>query len=66
MRRVTRAAVQRRISRGKAVAVSQLVSVQQQWRRRGPRVPVDFERWLARRSGRKTAEFPDDGACGPI
>ena len=59
MRRVTRAAVQRRISRGKAVAVSQMVSVQQQWRRRGPRVPVDFERWLARRSGRKTAEFPD-------
>ena len=59
MRRVTRAGVQRRISRGRAVAASQVRAAQLQWRRRGPRAPVDFERWLDRRTGRKTAEFPD-------
>lgn len=59
MRRVTRAAIDRRISRARAAAVSQVRAAQLQWRRRGPRAPVDFERWLERRIGRKTAEFPE-------
>ena len=58
-RRITPAAVKRRLSRGRAVAVSQVRAAQYQWQRRGPRLPVDFEDWLERRSGRKTAEFPD-------
>jgi lipopolysaccharide biosynthesis protein len=59
VRRITPAAVKRRLSRGRALAVSQVRAAQYQWQHRGPRLPVDFELWLERRSGRKTAEFPD-------
>lgn len=59
MRRITRAGVERRLSRGRSVVVSQVRAAQKQWRRRGPRLAVDFEDWLDRRSGRRTAEFPD-------
>jgi lipopolysaccharide biosynthesis protein len=60
MRRITRAGIRHRASRARAVAVSQVRAAQAQWQRRGPRAPVDFERWLERRTGRKTAEFPDE------
>ncbi|MEP6527335.1 MAG: glycoside hydrolase family 99-like domain-containing protein [Nocardioidaceae bacterium] len=59
MRRITKAGIQRRLSRGRSVVVSQVRAAHKKWERRGPRLPVDFENWLERRSGRKTAEFPD-------
>ena len=59
MRRVTRAAVSAESRGARPLPCRSWSPSSSSGAAAARRVPVDFERWLARRSGRKTAEFPD-------
>ena len=59
MRRMTIAGVRRRVSRARAVLLSQKAALVAWNRRRGPHTPVDFEDWAERRLTRGAAGFPD-------
>ncbi|PZS28209.1 MAG: glycosyl transferase family 2 [Pseudonocardiales bacterium] len=58
MRRITIAGIRRRASRARAILLSQRDAFAEWQRRRGPRVPVDFQDWVERRLERSSG-FPD-------
>jgi lipopolysaccharide biosynthesis protein len=59
MRRVTPAAVRRRLSKVKAEALNDIGDIRVRWQRRGPRSAVDYRDFLERRMGRAVGGFPD-------
>ena len=59
MRKITKAGLRRRASLGKQMVRQQVRDVENAWRRRGPRAPVDFGDWLKRGDGRTSGLFPD-------
>lgn len=58
MRKITRAGVERRLSRYR-VELADIISGERSLRRTGTASEVDFANWLARGGGRKSAGFPD-------
>lgn len=59
MRRITRAGVERRISKYRSMALSGKAQYVQYKRRNEPHAPVDFTDWVERRLARGSAGFPD-------
>jgi lipopolysaccharide biosynthesis protein len=59
MRRITVAGLRRRVSRARAVALSQRAAFVAWRRRRGPHSALDFEDWVERRLLRGAAGFPE-------
>lgn len=59
IRRITVAGVRRRLVRARWAAAARLSAQTDRVLRRRGRLAVDYAGWLERRTGRKTAEFPD-------
>jgi lipopolysaccharide biosynthesis protein len=59
MRRITVAAIRRRLSRYKAAALTSVGDLRTRWHRWGPRPAVDYRDWLDRRMGRAVGGYPD-------